>query len=128
MGENKSVLREAVERGWVGGTSGAVAMGLQVSSIRFSRRRNLTVVQVCSLMWVRTVMNYQYRHGGTTTTAFSTLWRQGGIRRLYIGFGPALLQGPLARFGDTAANVALLSLLDGTQVLTLLLSTKSTQR
>jgi len=100
MGENKSVLREAVERGWVGGTSGAVAMGLQV----------------CSLMWVRTVMNYQYRHGGTTTTAFSTLWRQGGIRRLYRGFGPALLQGPLARFGDTAANVALLSLLDGTQV------------
>ena len=70
-------------------------------------------------MWVRTVMNYQYRHGGTTTTAFTTLWRQGGIRRLYRGFGPALLQGPLARFGDTAANVALLALLDGTQVLTL---------
>ena len=70
-------------------------------------------------MWVRTVMNYQYRHGGTTTTAFTTLWRQGGIRRLYRGFGPALLQGPLARFGDTAANVALLALLDGTQVLTI---------
>ena len=123
MSENKSVLREAVERGWVGGTSGAAAMGLQVSFSRYSCRRNLMVVQVCSLMWVRTVMNYQYRHGGTTTTAFSTLWRQGGIRRLYRGFGPALLQGPLARFGDTAANVALLALLDGTQVLTLLITT-----
>ena len=94
-------------------------MGLQVSFSRFSPLRNLDVVQVCSLMWVQAVMNYQYRHGGTTTTAFATLWRQGGIRRLYIGFGPALLQGPLARFGDTAANVALLALLDGTQVLTL---------
>ena len=23
------------------------------------------VIQVCSLMWLRTTMNYQYRYGGT---------------------------------------------------------------
>ena len=30
------------------------------------------------------------------------------VRRFYRGVGPALVQGPLARFGDTAANVAVL--------------------
>ena len=48
---------------------------------------------------MRTVMNYQYRYGMTTTVAFKTLMAQGGIRRLYRGIGPALLQGPLSRFG-----------------------------
>jgi hypothetical protein len=65
-------------------------------------------VQVGSLMWMRTVMNYQYRHGSSTSAALSSLWREGGLRRLYRGLGPALLQGPLARFGDTAANEAAL--------------------
>ena len=92
----KTALREALEDGWVGGTSGAAAMG----------------VQVCSLMWMRTIMNYQYRHGTSTTEAMKTLWRQGKIRRFYRGVGPALLQGPLARFGDTAANTAVLSYLE----------------
>jgi len=69
-------------------------------------------VQVCSLMWMRTIMNYQYRHGSSTTEAMRTLWQQGKLRRFYRGLGPALLQGPLARFGDTAANVAVLSYLE----------------
>jgi len=69
-------------------------------------------VQVCSLMWMRTIMNYQYRHGSSTTEAMRTLWQQGKLRRFYRGIGPALLQGPLARFGDTAANVAVLSYLE----------------
>lgn len=34
------------------------------------------------------------------------------VRRFYRGVGPALLQGPLARFGDTAANVGVLVALD----------------
>jgi len=42
----------------------------------------------------------------------SPLWSQGGMRRFYAGLAPALLQGPLARFGDTAANVGVLTLLD----------------
>jgi len=94
--DKSSVLKAALARGWVGGTSGAAAM----------------TVQVCSLMWMRTIMNYQYRHGSSTTEAMRTLWQQGKLRRFYRGIGPALLQGPLARFGDTAANVAVLSYLE----------------
>jgi len=41
-----------------------------------------------------------------------TLYQQGGLPRFYRGYLPALIQGPLARFGDTAANSGVLSLLD----------------
>jgi hypothetical protein len=34
-----------------------------------------------------------------------------GWKRFYHGLGPALIQGPLARFGDTAANAGILALL-----------------
>jgi hypothetical protein len=34
------------------------------------------------------------------------------VRRFYRGMAPALLQGPLSRFGDTAANTGVLVLLD----------------
>ena len=61
-------------------------------------------------------MNYQYRHGSSTSQAIRTLWAQGKLRRFYRGVGPALLQGPLARFGDTAANSALLAVLEDTDV------------
>ena len=40
------------------------------------------------------------------------LWLEGGIPRFYRGLAPALFQGPLARFGDTAANTAILALLE----------------
>ena len=36
----------------------------------------------------------------------------GGVRRFYRGVSAAMLQAPLARFGDTAANVGALALLD----------------
>jgi len=36
----------------------------------------------------------------------------GGLRRFYFGFMPALVQGPLGRFGDTAANAVIIELLD----------------
>ena len=36
-------------------------------------------------MWMRTTMNYQYRHGSTTTVAIKTLYKEGGIRR-YVPF------------------------------------------
>lgn len=54
----------------------------------------------------------QYRYGTTTTAALKHLYREGGIVRFYRGVGPALLQGPLSRFGDTAANAGTLSILD----------------
>lgn len=63
-------------------------------------------------MWIRTTINYQYRYGTTTLQAFRTLYKEGGIPRFYRGLLPALLQGPLSRFGDTAANTGTLALLD----------------
>jgi hypothetical protein len=80
-----------------GGVPGMIAMALQV----------------LTLMWLRTAVNYQYRHGGTSMRhALKTLYAQGGVRRLYSGLGFALMQAPLSRFGDTAANAGVLSLLD----------------
>ena len=35
-----------------------------------------------------------------------------GVRRFYRGLGPALFQGPLSRFGDTASNAGMLALWD----------------
>jgi hypothetical protein len=57
-------------------------------------------------------MNYQYRYGGNLVTSLQELWQQGGIPRLYQGLPFALVQGPMTRFGDTAANVGILALLD----------------
>ena len=67
-------------------------------------------IQVGSLMWMRTIMNHQYRYGGTIGNTISSLYKQGGITRFYKGIGPALLQGPLSRFGDTFSNTFALSL------------------
>merc|ERR1719373_335944 len=61
---------------------------------------------------MRTIMNYQYRYGTTTKIAAQTLWKEGGIRRFYRGIGPALIQGPMSRFGDTAANTGMLTILN----------------
>lgn len=44
--------------------------------------------------------------------AFKKLYAEGGIPRFYRGLLPALVQGPLSRFGDTAANTGTLALLD----------------
>lgn len=91
------VVQKAAGDAGRGGLAGAVAMG----------------INVCTLMWMRTTINYQYRYGTSTMTAFRTLYKDGGIPRFYRGLIPALLQGPLSRFGDTAANTGVLALLDG---------------
>merc|ERR1719265_443357 len=57
-------------------------------------------------------MNYQYRYGTSTMEALKHLYKEGGILRFYRGYGAALAQGPLSRFGDTAANVGVLAFLD----------------
>jgi hypothetical protein len=62
-------------------------------------------------------MNYQYRYGTTTRQAATTLYRDGGYRRYYSGLGAALVQAPVARFGDTAANVGIIALLDSNPIL-----------
>ena len=117
-----TILQRASKKALGGGKSGALA----------------GVTQVLLLMWLRTTMNYQYRYGASTKEALDTLWSEGGVRRLcvdmprrtfpivaacdavsplrcrYRGLPFALVQGPLSRFGDTAANVGVLALLDAT--------------
>jgi len=91
------IFTKAAKRAVNGGIPGAAAM----------------VVQVCTLMPMRTTLNYQYRHGGYSTSgAIRFLYSQGGIVRFYQGIAPALVMGPLSRFGDTAANAGMLSLLN----------------
>lgn len=50
------------------------------------------LLQVLSLMWLRTTVNYQYRTGLSTRTALRALYADGGVARFYQGVGPALLQ------------------------------------
>ena len=68
-------------------------------------------IQVFSLMWLRTIMNYQYKNGGTFKEVFLKLYKEGGIRRFYSCIIPALIQGPLSRFGDTFSNALILNFL-----------------
>jgi len=98
----QSIFQKASKKALGGGKAGASA----------------AVVQVCSLMWLRTSMNYQYRYGGNLQSSLKKLWDEGGVARLYQGLPFALVQGPMTRFGDTAANVGILALLEtlpGTQ-------------
>ncbi|KAF8590412.1 mitochondrial carrier [Ramaria rubella] len=88
-------LGAALKSALGGGLSGAAAM----------------VLQVLLLMPIRTVMNFQYRFGMSTTLATKTLYADGGMGRYYQGLGAALIQGPVSRFGDTAANAGILALL-----------------
>jgi hypothetical protein len=92
----EGILKQASKKALGGGKAGAAA----------------AVVQVGSLMWLRTAMNYQYRYGGNLQESLEILWKEGGVARLYQGLPFALVQGPLTRFGDTAANVGTLALLD----------------
>ncbi|CAK8992278.1 Mitochondrial carrier-like protein L276 (VMC1) (Viral mitochondrial carrier) [Durusdinium trenchii] len=66
-------------------------------------------LQITSLMWLRTIMNYQYRYGMTMREAMRDLYVQGGLPRFYRGIGPALVQGPLMRFVDSSANAGVLA-------------------
>ena len=93
----KEVLDQSASSAMRGGTAGALAMGANVAA----------------LMWMRTTINYQYRTGSTITTALKTLYADGGIPRFYRGVVPALVQGPLSRFGDTAANTGMLTMMNG---------------
>jgi len=92
----REVLDKASKSALRGGLAGAVAMGVNVGA----------------LMWMRTTVNYQYRHGTSFPVALRTLYADGGIPRFYRGVLPALIQGPMSRFGDTAANTGMLTLMN----------------
>lgn len=67
-------LSGALKKALGGGLAGAAAM----------------VVQVLALMPLRTIMNYQYRYGGSIKEAVSNLWNDGGFFRYYAGFWAAM--------------------------------------
>ena len=90
------VIRDAANSALRGGVAGAAAQG----------------ANVFALMWMRTIMNYQYRYGGGLREVATKLYAEGGVPRFYRGLVPALMQAPLSRFGDTAANVGVLAFLD----------------
>jgi len=90
------VMNKAAASALRGGTAGAVAMFANVGC----------------LMWMRTTVNFQYRNGTTFPQALRALYADGGIPRFYRGVAPALIQGPLSRFGDTAANTGVITALD----------------
>lgn len=92
----REIMNNSAKSAMRGGTAGAVAMG----------------VNVAALMWMRTTVNYQYRNGTTFPVALRTLYADGGIPRFYRGVLPALVQGPLSRFGDTAANTGMLTMMN----------------
>jgi len=71
-------------------------------------------INVVTLMWMRTIMNCQYRYGGTMMETTKKLWAEGGVPRFYRGLAPALFQAPVSRFGDTAANDGALAALEHT--------------
>ncbi|KXN83252.1 hypothetical protein AN958_01657 [Leucoagaricus sp. SymC.cos] len=95
-GDTDFDLGNALKSAIGGGLSGAAAM----------------ILQVLTLMPLRTIMNYQYRFGTSFTAATKTLYQDGGWTRYYQGLVAALFQGPIARFGDTAANAGILALLN----------------
>ena len=72
--------------------------------------------QVVCFMWLRTVLNVQYANGGSFIKTVSLLWSEGGIVRFYRGFFFAIVQNPLARYGDVAANTAGLKFLGGSNM------------
>merc|ERR1712187_757773 len=73
-------------------------------------------INVLALMWMRTIMNYQYRYGGGLAETVKKLYAEGGIPRFYRGLAPGLIQAPVSRFGDTAANDGALAALEFTSL------------
>lgn len=92
----EEILKKSSNAAFKGGIAGSCAM----------------VANIGALMWLRTTINYQYRYGTTTLDAFKSLYSQGGIPRFYRGVAPALIQGPMSRFGDTAANTGIMTLMN----------------
>jgi hypothetical protein len=89
------IFRKAGRKALGGGLPGAVA----------------GVVQVLTLMWLRTIINYQSRYGASFLRAVSILYNEGGIGRFYRGVGFALFQAPMSKFVATASNDGVLAFL-----------------
>lgn len=71
---------------------------------------------ILPLMWMRTIMEVQYKNGGQMVEVARQMYATGGIKRFYRGLAPAMVLAPLARCGDTAANELSLASLSETQL------------
>jgi hypothetical protein len=94
------IMTKASKKALSGGLAGMAAQG----------------INVLALMWMRTIMNYQYRYGGTFAEVVKNMYAEGGIPRFYRGLAPAMIQAPMSRFGDTAANDGALAALEHTSL------------
>ncbi len=94
--EYQQIINNSFDRAFKGGLSGSIAMG----------------INICTLMPLRTAVNYQYRYGTNSIQSIKSLYQDGGLLRFYRGFGFAIIQGPWSRFGDTFANNGTLTLLN----------------
>ena len=65
---------------------------------------------IISLMWLRTVMNYQYRYGTSFNQTIKILYNQGGVKRFYYGITFAFLEAPMIKFFDTFSNSFILEI------------------
>lgn len=91
-----NLIENSISKAFRGGIAGSIAMG----------------INVCLLMPLRTVVNYQYRYGDSMKLSITKLYNDGKLPRFYRGFGFAIIQGPWSRFGDTFANTGTLTLLN----------------
>merc|ERR1719199_2437727 len=94
------IMQKASKKALSGGLSGMAAQA----------------INVLTLMWMRTIMNYQYRYGGELVPTIKKLYAEGGIPRFYRGLAPALIQAPVSRFGDTAANEGALAAMENSDL------------
>lgn len=69
------------------------------------------VINTVALTPLYTAMYYQRRYGGNVADALKVLNGEGGLARFYQGFLFGLVEGPVLKFGDVAANVGVLDLL-----------------
>ena len=97
---NKDILENSISKALMGGKAGFMAM----------------TVNVISMTWLRTIVNYQYRNSGTFNNTIKILYKEGGIPRFYKGISFALLIAPLSRFGDTSTNTFVNSALKDTNL------------
>ncbi|EGD73039.1 hypothetical protein PTSG_04750 [Salpingoeca rosetta] len=100
----------------------AAATGNDVSSDEFAKGLHSAFLEgmagakamatdVVLLIWLRTVMNRQFRHGGGMVETIQKLYKEGGVRRFYRGFSFAIVEAPLSRGVGAAANYATLHML-----------------
>ena len=86
-------------------------------SIRVGTSGSKTMAfNIVSLMWLRTVMNYQYRYGTSFNQTIKLLYKDGGIKRFYSGITYALMEAPLIKFFDTFSNSFILSITSNTKL------------